>query len=410
MSALRINPDVQLSVATAGHVVARNHASGDVLELTPDVLIVLREFVEPSEPSAVRRALMKRFDISAVELDGVLQQLMRAAVLIRPGRRPGKSVYFDDYGDLDVHRAMVGDHARTDAFRRAIDAVVKRGARVLDIGCGTGILSLFAARAGASRVDAVDAAEIIALAARVAADNQLGRRIHFHRGTIDTVRLSGRYDVIVSEWLGHFAVQENMFTSVFTARDRLLVPGGSMIPALVELQLAPIEDSSLHSRFGPGLWERPLFGFDLSALADATLRMPTGHPANVQPQSYLSDPACLVRVDCTADQPDAFHHEAAVVFKLQRSGMLHGFAGHFSCELGGGVVLDTSPWSRPTHWRQYFLPTAALPVVRGDTLEVELKIVAMQPGQRIPVILLRYRHRRGRKRLGDASLVYDAQS
>ena len=56
--------------------------------------------------------------------------------------------YFASYADPGVHRLMIQDHARTDAYRRAIEAVAA-GKRVLDVGTGTGILSMFAARAGA---------------------------------------------------------------------------------------------------------------------------------------------------------------------------------------------------------------------------------------------------------------------
>ena len=72
--------------------------------------------------------------------------------------------YFASYADPGVHRLMIQDHARTDAYRRAIEAVAK-GKRVLDVGTGTGILSLFAARAGAA-VTHVDASRPVVQWAR----------------------------------------------------------------------------------------------------------------------------------------------------------------------------------------------------------------------------------------------------
>ena len=60
------------------------------------------------------------------------------------------------YAELEVHRTMICDRVRTEGFRRAIDAVVRPGDVVLDVGAGSGILSMFAARAGAARVYAIE--------------------------------------------------------------------------------------------------------------------------------------------------------------------------------------------------------------------------------------------------------------
>jgi len=176
--------------------------------------------------------------------------------------------YFASYADPGVHRLMIQDHARTDAYRRAIEAVAK-GKRVLDIGTGTGILSMFAARAGAAKVDAVDSSGIIDVARELAADNGLSDKITFHRGRAEDLDLDSEYDLVISEWMGFFGLAELMFESVIHARDRFLTPGGHMLPGHLRLKVAPVDDSHVHEDLGIGLWERPVYGLDFTRLLEA---------------------------------------------------------------------------------------------------------------------------------------------
>ena len=69
-------------------------------------------------------------------------------------------MYFNSYAQIEIHDEMVGDIVRTDTFRKAIFEDVK-GCVVIDVGAGTGILSLFSVEAGAKQVYAIEASDII---------------------------------------------------------------------------------------------------------------------------------------------------------------------------------------------------------------------------------------------------------
>ena len=140
---------------------------------------------------------------------------------------------------------MICDRVRTEAFRRAIDAVVRPGDIVLDVGAGSGILSLFAARAGAARVYAIERTTVAVLAQELAATNGVADIVHVIHGDVTDVELPERVDVIVSEWLGGFGIDEGMLVPVIVARDRWLKPGGVMIPRSVTAWTALVHDRYL---------------------------------------------------------------------------------------------------------------------------------------------------------------------
>merc|ERR1712087_601942 len=115
---------------------------------------------------------------------------------------------------------------------------------VLDVGCGTGILSMFAAKAGAAKVIGVDMSSIVDYAKKIVEDNNLSDVVTIIRGKMEEIELPvPKVDIIISEWMGYFLLYESMLDTVLYARDKYLVPGGKMLPDRAELYVAAIEDS-----------------------------------------------------------------------------------------------------------------------------------------------------------------------
>src|SRR5262245_29207409 len=149
--------------------------------------------------------------------------------------------YFKRYGDLELQRRMVADRWRTDSFARAIKEVVHRSDVVLDVGTGTGILAMLAARAGAKRVYAIDQSEIAQTAANLVKANGLDHMVKVFRGPARELELDEKVDVLISEWLGHLAFVEGMLDDVISVREKHLASKGRMLPSKVEAMIAPID-------------------------------------------------------------------------------------------------------------------------------------------------------------------------
>jgi SAM-dependent methyltransferase len=329
---------------------------------------LLQRLHAPRSPASVVQELASEHRVAEPELRALLDGLVQRGLLEEPG-----SVDRDRYGalyaGLDIHRAMVLDHPRTSAFRDGIRAAVQPGDVVLDVGCGTGVLSCFAARAGARHVYAVERAEIIELARQVVARNRLGDRVTLIRGDVESVALPEPVDLIVSEWLGHFAVIENMLDSVLVARDRWLRPGGRLLPGAVELWIAPMADRFLVGSL-VDCWTRDLYGLDFTPLQQAALGQSAAR--SVGAQSLLAQPQVVHRIDVAASAAGSMRFAGAATFMATHAARLDGVACHFTAELAPGVTLDTGPHAPSTHWLQHVLPLPPVEVQRGDAIRLEL--------------------------------------
>jgi protein arginine N-methyltransferase 3 len=158
----------------------------------------------------------------------------------------------DKYSALaaDIHAVMIQDKVRTSTYAQFIltNPVLFRDAVVLDVGCGTGILSLFAARSGAKRVFAVDASDIAEKAEKIVKANALEHVITVIRGKVEEIVLPDgvqHVDIIISEWMGYALLYESMLDSVLRARDRFLKPGGVMAPSQCQMMLALCDASEV---------------------------------------------------------------------------------------------------------------------------------------------------------------------
>jgi len=279
--------------------------------------------------------------------------------------------YFLDYAALQQQRWMVSDNHRTDAFAQAITEAVKPGDLVIDVGAGTGLLSILAAKAGARQVVGVEKSNMAIHAKELIEHNGLTGRVEIFHGDAKDLQLNEKADLIVSEWIGHMGFVEAMFNSVMKVRDAWLKPGGKMLPSSIDIMLAPIDDNELFYKYGPGYWQSQLVhGIDFSKFTAQELEM--GHSSQIRlyDKHVLADAKSINHMDTVSAKPGAEKSVGSVEFVIQKDGEINGFAGYFSTQLSPNVVLDTSPASPHTHWSQTYLPFFPTKVKEGDKVNV----------------------------------------
>jgi protein arginine N-methyltransferase 1 len=243
---------------------------------------------------------------------------------------------------------------------------------VVDIGTGSGILAFFAVQAGARKVYAVEQDSIIEEAEKLAKISGYDEKIVFMQGKSDKVELPEKVDVITSELIGFFGLEENLLHFKINARDRFLKTGGSLVPAWLELYLVPVESEEIWKKhIGP--WNRDYYGFDFSPVRDYAVS-----------QRYLADctnkvkqlatPFMISNIDFYEIKRIPFVFNAE--FAINKNGNFHGLMGYFRSGLSPNVVLSTSSEEPVTHWEQTFFPMEDMVFVEeGDEVFCKIKAI-----------------------------------
>lgn len=129
--------------------------------------------------------------------------------------------YFDSYSHFGIHEEMLKDEVRTKSYLKAIEQNrhLFQDKIVLDVGAGLGILSMFAARAGAKKVYAVECSGIAEQCKLIIEANGYKDIIEVFHGKMEDIILPvENVDIILSEWMGYFLLYESMLDTVLYAR------------------------------------------------------------------------------------------------------------------------------------------------------------------------------------------------
>lgn len=290
--------------------------------------------------------------------------------------------YFCSYAYLYHQKQMLMDHVRMKAYHSAIVAnrASFEGKVVLDVGTGSGVLAIWAAQAGASKVFAVEYTDMAHHARKLVEANGLSHIVEVIQSSAEDLQLPCQVDIIISEWMGYILLRESMLDSVIRARNRWLKPGGAMFPSHATMYFSAIswEDDreSKISEYASSMRDWNHFSSEMASMYNVNMSVLTppfkkeqedyyvysGLWSELRPEHVIGQPVVIKRLDLlTCSLKDAEGVDP-IAFRLEVpfDSTVSGFAGWFTVDFNGSkdlpvrqrVILSTGPEAGNTHWGQ----------------------------------------------------------
>lgn len=287
----------------------------------------------------------------------------------------------EQFSALGHHEEMLADTIRVEAYRQGIANAVQDGDVVVDLGTGTGLLAFMASNAGASKVYAVEHADVIRLAKDVGTKNGFD--------TIEYVQTNSReftaaepVDVVVHEQLNDELFGENMIPNLLDLRDRVLRDGGRIVPGRFRLFVEPVRLHEHHRV--PHIWDVDLGeGLDFTSLTRSpftadpmqALREGSEHLLLRQGavETVLGEPEPVLDFDImTLESGSALERNHQCERVVTSGGAVDGFCIWFEAIFDDEVQFSTSPLLPPTSWGTRLLRVPERSYEVGDTISWSL--------------------------------------
>lgn len=256
-------------------------------------------------------------------------------------------------GVLQYHRLMLNDSVRNRLLYEAITSNVRGETNFLDVGAGTGVWAILAAKLGAKRVVAVEIEEgLIPIIYRHAQENGVADRIEIIHGNSDDVKIRGKFDLIVSELFGNNALGKETVNSFISLRNRFLAPGGMLIPQKLAMLAVPV-------RIENSLQNLPA---ELPVKCDFLKSLGLNYSQNFslsdrQQVKFLGEPKTLIEIDFTTIESARSLNKLSASWKLKNIAEANAFAmfnystftekikmDNFASQSWGTIIYEFEPF------------------------------------------------------------------
>lgn len=356
---LKLIPSLIMQYKTPDHIsIGSDKDIPGSLVFHKDILMILPDFFDwnhvDSFLSSIQVGQEQVLDVikdlyNAGILEEKVENTMPEASLTQEKHLPEslskqESIYFN----IHNHHLMVKDYVRADAYRRAIESAVSPEDVVLELGCGSGILTMFAAKAGAKKLYAIEINEnmVNQVTRPLIEENGFDDRVTFLIGNsmnIKTEAVEPKADVFIAEILGDGVFNENILTYTIDARERFLKKDAKMLPQGLDVYIFAYED--------------PL---NKSIVETTDLKLITAARSSVSESLYLkydtynsimlSKHAKALYIDLTTVTDPTFVAKGEL--EIITPGKLNGCCLYFTAHIDEETRLSNSPWNPQISWSQ----------------------------------------------------------
>ena len=268
------------------------------------------------------------------------------------------------FDDIAEQAWLLLDSVRVAAYARAIRETVTADDVVVDVGTGSGVLAVLAAKAGARKVYAIERGGVADLAEQVFRDNGVSDRIELLRIDARDAQFAEPPTVIVTETLGALGIEEDIVSLLKLLRARC-TPNVKLIPHMLRLYVAPLSDPSLADVL------TKLDAQEGVSLAQVRTRVAQRVSVRRVSSEYLAGaPVCYASHALAHDSLSDTYSARLVA---ARSCEINALATWFEADLSAGVMLTNAPDAPWTSWAQLTMPLdPPLIVTEGNTIDIEL--------------------------------------
>jgi len=363
-------------------VLMASGAGGEHTPIGQEQLALLEFFYRMAPAGGVSESAMA----AALELDATLvREGVGHLVDTRVVEERRSPPLYDAFYPPMLYYHMLADVGKMSAYKRALEATVRPGMRVLHAGCGLGIFALWAAQLGAGRVWAVDQRRIVRYARELVRQNRVSNVETIMGDILDPAlaREIGRVDLVVSEFVGDQILDEDILRKSYWLKRTY---AARIIPSAIEIFVMPVSCQRAVKKvagYRDNVAElKSAYGLDLGAVSSLIDNAATAPdfaerlyvrefreygPAEVR---QLASPQRFVAFDLAGNEATMLHHGAPI--RVETDGVVDGVLLFFRAHLHDEIYVQSLPGSN-SHWPELlYLSRRPISVRAGDSVNVWL--------------------------------------